>query len=226
MKRMVAGFALALALSAGTAVADGMDKKAGTSCCTAAKWTGLYIGAGVGAGAVVHDLSVFGLSFDGIGGEGIFGTVTVGYDMQINSRLVAGLFADYDFSDISTTLSAGGFSASADHKHSWSVGGRLGILTAPTTLWYGTVGYTQAKFEINSTLGAVPVPDFSGYFVGGGVESQLGGGWAVRGEYRFSQFDSETIAGFVDVEPSMHTARVSLTYKFGDRREEARAPLK
>lgn len=224
MKRMIAGFAMALALSAGAAFADGMVKKGGGASYTS-KWTGLYVGAGVGAGAVVHDLSLGGFNFDGVGGEGIFGTVTVGYDVQINSRLVAGLFADYDFSGISTELSGGGFSASADHKYSWAIGGRLGFLTNPGTLWYGTVGYTQAEFEIDSTGGGIPVPTFQGYFVGAGVESQLGGGWALRGEYRFSQYESENIAGFVDVEPSMHTVRVSLTYKFG-RRDEVHGPLK
>jgi outer membrane immunogenic protein len=223
MKRTVAGFAVALALSASAAVADGTDRPGGPPCCAPA-WTGFYVGVGIGAGAVVHDLSVGPFSFDGIGGEGIFGTVTIGYDKQISSRLVAGLFVDYDFSGIATELSAPGFSGSADHNYSWAIGARLGFLSSPTTLWYGTAGYTEAEFEIDSTLGSVSIPDMRGYFLGGGVESQLGGGWAMRGEYRFSQFDSETIAGFVDVEPSMHTARLSLTYKFG-RREEGR-PLK
>ena len=66
------------------------------------------------------------------------------------------------------------------------------------------------------------------HFVGAGVESRLAGGWSLRGEYRFSQFDSETVASIpgllnVDFEPSMHTARLALTYKFG-RRDEAVAP--
>jgi outer membrane immunogenic protein len=211
---MVVGFALALGLSAGTAVADGMDRKGGAACC-AANWTGLYIGAGVGAGAVVHALDFGGGTFDGVGGEGIFGTVIVGYDRQVDSRFVLGIFADYDFSAITTDL----VFVDANHLHSWAVGARAGFLTSPTTLWYGTAGYTEAKFELDG----IGSQDFRGYFVGAGVESQLGSGWSLRGEYRFTQFDSEDIG--IDVEPSMHTARLSLTYKFGSRGDVHR-PLK
>ena len=213
MKRLIAGFAMALALSASAAVADGMDRRAVAAAPT---WTGFYIGAGAGGGAIVYDV---GAGLGDFGGEGFFGTVTVGYDHQINSRWVAGLFADYDFSNITTNSL---FGVSGELKHTWSVGGRLGMLTSPTTLWYGTAGYTQIKVDLDIPIN---VPTFSGYFLGGGVESQLGGGWSLRGEYRFSQFDSEDVGG-VDVEPSMHTVRAVLSYKFGDRREEVRAPLK
>jgi len=213
MKRMIAGFAMALALSTSAAVADGMDRKAGAA--PVATWTGFYVGAGVGAGAVVHKLDFGGGSFDGVGGEGIFGTVIVGYDRQIDQRWVMGIFADYDFSGITSDLVV----VDADHKHSWSVGARAGFLTSPTTLWYGTAGYTEAKFELDG----IGSQDFTGYFVGAGVESQLAGNWSLRGEYRFSQFDSEDIG--IDVEPSMHTARLSLTYKFG-RRDDVHRPLK
>jgi hypothetical protein len=74
-------------------------------------------------------------------------------------------------------------------------------------------------------VGSFDLGTFSGYFLGAGVESKLGGGWSLRGEYRFSQFDSETVLNVpgifsIDFEPSMHTARLALTYKFG-RRDEA-----
>jgi opacity protein-like surface antigen len=57
--------------------------------------------------------------------------------------------------------------------------------------------------------------------VGAGVDSRIAASnWFLRLEYRFSEFDRETIAQLdeftrLDVEPSMHTARLSLTYKFG-----------
>jgi outer membrane immunogenic protein len=213
MKRMIVGFAMALALSTGAAVADGMDKRMG-ACC-APTWTGFYVGAGAGGGAVVYEV---GSGFGDFGGEGFFGTVTVGYDHQINSRWVAGIFGDYDFSNITTDSI---FGVSGELKHTWSVGGRLGMLLSPTTLWYSTAGYTQAKVDLDIPIS---VPTFKGYFLGTGVESQLGGNWSLRGEYRFSQFQSEDIGG-VDVEPTMHTARLVLTYKFG-RRDEVHAPLK
>jgi outer membrane immunogenic protein len=209
---MIAGYALALALSASAAFADGMDKRAGAACC-ASSWNGFYIGAGAGGMAVTYDVSAFG----DFGNDGLFGTVTVGLDHQINSRVVVGLFADYDFSNVSTTFTG----VTGKLNNAWSVGGRLGVLSSPTTLWYATGGYTQANLDLSIPIST---PDFDGYFVGAGVESQLGGGWSLKGEYRFSQYGSENIGG-ADVEPSTHSARAVLTYKFG-RREEVHAPLK
>jgi outer membrane immunogenic protein len=215
MYKMMLGLAAGLTLLSGAAMADGSRGKA-ASCCDAARpWTGFYIGIGAGAGAVVTDIS----GFDGIGSEGAFGSVMVGYDRQLSSRIVGGVFADYDFaSNVSTDF----FGLSIDQKNTLSVGARLGLLSSPTTLWYGTVGYTQTEFDLSG------LPDFKGYFLGAGVESQLHGGWNLRAEYRFSQFDSEELWAFgPSAEPSSHTARFALTYKWG--REEAahgHAPMK
>jgi outer membrane immunogenic protein len=240
MKNIVLGSIAALCLLTPPALADGYRRPApayGAPVVQQAlpSWSGFYLGAGIGAGAVIHDVDVnvpgFGslASADGIGGQGIFGTALVGYDHQFGT-FVMGIFADYDFSGISSDFSAlGTLNASLDHKHSWSVGGRFGFLSNPATLWYGTAGYTQAEFDAGSNLGSFDLGTFSGYFVGAGVEGRLGGGWSLRGEYRFSQFDSETVASIpgllnIDFEPSMHTARLALTYKFG-RRDEAYAPV-
>jgi outer membrane immunogenic protein len=214
-----------LSLLSGAAMADGMGSR-GASCCDAARpWTGFYIGAGIGAGAVVHDVSLDGfVGVDGVGAEGMFGSVVVGYDRQLTSRVVGGIFADYDFaSNVSTDVSLGGFGFSIDQKNTWAVGARLGLLSSPTTLWYGTAGYTQTEFEV----GSVKLSDFKGYFVGAGVESQLVGGWNLRAEYRFSQFDSESVLfDELKVEPSSHTARLALTYKWGREEASVHAPMK
>ena len=220
-----------LTLLSGAALADGSKGK--VACCDAARpWTGFYIGVGAGAGAAVTDVSIDGFaSFDGVGAEGVFGTVVVGYDRMLTSRIVAGIFADYDFaSNVSTDVTFGPFSGSIEQKNTFSVGARLGVLSSPTTLWYGTAGYTQTE------IGKI---DFKGYFLGAGVESQLHGGWNLRAEYRFSQFDSEEIyRGYrynpeeesfysygVNAEPSTHSARVTLTYKWGREEPAAHAPM-
>jgi len=245
MKRLILGVAAALLL-AGPAVADGLPYKGhvkDTETPTP-RWTGFYIGGGVGGGAVVHDLNVREynyyyerwskvLSLDGIGGEGMFGTIIVGYDRLIRPGWVAGVFVDYDFSDISSSVSDRWDSASINHRHSWSVGARLGMLSSPTTLWYAMAGYTQAQFDFGGDLldvlvdryGSSRSRTFDGYFLGAGVESILHGNWSLRLEYRFTQFDGETIYSgvgedyrtTVDLEPSMHTARLVLTYKLGHR---------
>jgi outer membrane immunogenic protein len=239
MKKSVLAAAALWLFAGGHAAADGTaGTAAGAVAFVPPPWSGFYLGAGGGAGAVVHDYSVDApgvgnvLNYDGFGGQGVFGTIIAGYDHQLYRGIVVGLFGDYDFSGISTDLSVAGglFKQSIDHEHSWSVGGRAGFMSSPTTLWFGTAGYTQAQFDVSSTTGSFGVPDFKGYFVGGGVESQVGRGWALRAEYRFSQFERETISsvpGVVEesLEPSMHSARLGLTYKWG-RREEAAAPMK
>jgi outer membrane immunogenic protein len=212
-------------LLSGAALADGMaNRKA--SCCDAARpWTGFYLGIGAGGASVVHDVSVDYIGFDGIGGEGVFASVVAGYDRQLTSRIIAGVFVDYDFvSNVSTDASIGILSGSIEQKNTLSVGARLGVLSSPTTLWYGTAGYTQTEFELKGVN--LPLPDFKGYFVGGGVESQLVGGWNLRAEYRFSQFDSETILEEFNAEPSSHSARLALTYKWGREETVHGVPMK
>ncbi len=148
---------------------------------------------------------------------GVFGVVTVGYDRVLNRGWVGGVFADFDFgSGISGDVSVGGIDTSLDHNYSWAVGARLGYLVSPSTLLYGTAGYTQAEFELDG-FGA---STFGGYFVGAGIETFLRQNWTLKLEYRYSDFGSETFAEgpvTIDLDPSMHTARVVLSYKFDHR---------
>jgi outer membrane immunogenic protein len=237
MKKILVGVAVALAVVTSNARADGIDRRppptiaAPQPYVAPPSWTGFYIGAGVGAGAMMHEINVRDdvgslLHFDGVGGDGVFGTAIVGWDWQVSPSTVAGLFVDYDFSDISTDASAldRAVRAGIDHDHSWSVGGRIGLLSSPSTLWYATGGYTEARFDSFARLDDVAsISDdrtFQGYFVGGGVDTRLAASnWFLRLEYRFSQFDSDRLrlddVTHVDLEPSMHTARLTLAYKFG-----------
>jgi outer membrane immunogenic protein len=237
MRKLIVGAAAALSFAATSALADGPYRRPPPTIAAPIpeappppSWTGFYLGAGIGAGAMVHEVSIndvdFGrlFSFDGVGGEGVFGTVILGWDWQVGANTVFGVFVDYDFSDISTTISAPDtFRASLDHDNSWAVGARLGWLSNPATLWYLTAGYTEADFNASARVLDKQIfsldKTFSGYFVGGGVDTRLAGNWFLRLEYRFTEFDSEgrDLDEFttVDFEPSMHTARLTLTYKFG-----------
>ena len=198
------------------------------------EWTGFYLGAGGGGGATSSDVKAAALlngfpisaEADGLGGMGGFGTLQVGYDRQIMPRVVIGAFFDYDFDRIDSSFkaSAGGFSYNAPFNltDSWTVGGRLGYLVNPNTLVYALGGYTEAKFDLpagthNST--------FSGYTVGAGIETNVTGNWFLKGEYRFTGLDEQTIFQYnhairpnlhVDVtdQPDIQTGRLVLSYKF------------
>ena len=228
---MIAASAALASMSTTAYAADiyskGGSLKDGPVAYEAAKtWTGFYIGGGVGAGASNTDLSlyandgdssasleVFGL--DGIGGEGAFGTLQVGYDRQVSSGFVIGAFADYDFSGISTEVRAFGQSADIDLDHTWSIGARAGFLANPDTLVYALVAYTQGEYDL-SEFGGGDL-DVEGFSFGGGIETRLADNWTLKGEYRFTQFDEETLfesrGVSLDGEPSLHTARVVLSYR-------------
>jgi outer membrane immunogenic protein len=208
MKRLILGVAAALMFGAGQAAADGLPSKGavrgpdGPDGPEVAiwNWNGFYLGAGIGGGA--QDVDNGGVS---IGGEGVLGTVSLGYDRVLRPGWVGGVFADYDFSGISEDLGGG---VSLDHNYSWSIGARLGTLVTPRTLLYGTVGYTQAEFELNNDA-----QTFDGYFVGAGIEHFLRDNWTLKFEYRYSDYEARD----VDAEASLHTARLVLSYKFGQR---------
>lgn len=203
MKRLILGVAGALMLGAGQAAADGLPSRGairGPVAAAAPAWTGLYLGAGVGGGVLEFDAGADG---NGDGG-GVLGTVVLGYDYKLGSRWVAGVFGDFDFSGISANVDTANGPFDVDHHFSWSVGGRLGALVTPTTLLYGTGGYTQAEFEANNIT-----DNADGFFVGGGVETVLRDNWTLKLEYRFQDFGDNDGADL-----SMHTGRAVLSYRF------------
>jgi hypothetical protein len=90
-----------------------------------------------------------------------------GYDHTLFNTLVIGAFVDYDISDIDTTLSISipplaGANARANFniENQLSIGGRLGYLVSPTTLFFTTFGYARVetsdvKASLNADLGSI-----------------------------------------------------------------------
>ncbi len=228
-----AAFAALLGIGGTASAADiysGGSMKDAPVYVPATSWTGFYIGVGGGGGAVNHDLKAnFAgtqvAEVNGLGGEGGLGTVEVGYDQQYG-RFVVGAFFNYDFTSISTDLSILGAGVHADVNDMWTIGARAGYLVNQETLAYVLAGYTQADFSLPAGLhGDNP----EGYTVGGGLETKLGGHWSLKGEYRFTSFDTETLASFrrfsLTSDTDVQTGRVVLSYK-GNFFEPVFAPLK
>lgn len=211
MNRLILGVAAALMLGAGQAAADGLPSRGeirgSTEFAGAPAWTGLYLGAGIGGGVLQADTDAFG---SGDGGS-FFGTVVLGYDRQFGSGVVAGVFADIDFTNASADVGGD----NVNQNFAWSIGGRVGGLVTPKTLLYATGGFTQADFDglLNGTA--------NGFFVGAGIEHVLRENWTVKFEYRFSDFQADVVdqqnnpAGGADL--TTHTGRVVLSYKFPTR---------
>jgi outer membrane immunogenic protein len=229
MKKSLIASVMFGALMAGSAMAADMPARAPMLMkappAPVSTWTGFYFGGGFGYGmsdadtsVVQHATGVPLTNTSNSAGKGWLGTVTVGYDYQFNSSIVGGVFADYDFANITGTLattSAVNFfnvlGGTEKESQAWDVGARLGWLVAPNVLTYWNGGYTQARFDAISinglqAIGGAPLGlttmanTYQGWFLGGGVEYQLTflplHGLYGRTEYRYATYNSATLPIF------------------------------
>jgi outer membrane immunogenic protein len=213
----------------------------------AARWSGLYANGGVGYGRWVADEST-NLVPGGVnapvvvtqrqGGKGWLGRVGGGYDHQFNGPIVAGVFADADFSSLKGSIQdiAAGLDGRTKETWSWAVGARAGWLVAPNVLTYVNGGYTETRFSGTTLilLGTglpffgLSTPAFTtdGWFFGGGMEAPIAPGWFWRNEYRFAQYDNSVVndtsanpAAFlprntINFKPTVQTVTSAIVYKF------------
>ncbi len=229
MQKTLAAATLAavLGMSGGAYAADlsagGSMKDASAYVPDTGSWTGFYLGVGGGGGAVNHDVKASitqnnqdpSLELNGLGGDGGFGTVEVGYDRQFG-RFVGGVFFNYDFTNIGTSASISGLgSASYDLNGLWSAGGRFGYLVNQNTLAYVLGAYSQAQFSLSPKV--ISDQTYSGFSVGGGLETHLGGNWFAKVEYRFTGLDTQTLfnAGGLKItdDADIQEGRFVLSYK-------------
>lgn len=206
-----------------------------TATAASANWTGCRVGAFGGAMATNTEVTGgFGPitgSIDGVGVQSIQGGIMAGCDYQAGS-MVVGAFADYAMQDadwragISTPF--GGGSIETNVGNQWALGVRAGYLVTPTTLLYGTAGYTEAKMDdidvvLNgATVATLGIDDPAGWFVGAGMESMMSKNLRISLEYRYSAFDNQpvdfTSVGLpitTDLETDSHQFRVGLSFAFG-----------
>ena len=101
--------------------------------------------------------------------------------------------------------------------------GRIGYLPVPSTLIYAAGGFAQLNIHATASVAlagggtafAARDTPFNGFTVGPGIETVITGGWTTRLEYRFSQFEYKEPALGATMQPSNHTIRAGLSYKFG-----------
>src|SRR5262245_48484570 len=205
-------------------------------------WTGFYVAGGFGYGMFNLDSTVFdasGLLSDNItnAGRGLFGTVGLGFDYQFTDRIVAGVFADYDFSNIKGHFSDPNFERSGEIKQrsAWAAGARIGYLVNPAVLSYWGAGFAQARFAGTAltnfgigpeVLNSTQAQTYNGWFLSSGIEAMLRGlpGWSVKTEYRFADYGNKDVTIFdvagsptatARIHPYVQTVRAELAYKFG-----------
>ena len=193
-------------------------------------WTGFYIGAAYGVGVVESQLTSTdstGIAIDRAAAQGVLASIYGGVDYQILPRAVVGALIEGTWSSLQGFAQgqapgvSAGLTTQADL--SWSALVRAGVLPNPSTLMYLVGGYSGQNIHASgsATAGTNTASFdrndyFNGWTVGMGFETMLGDGWSSKLEYRFSQFETKTLAGSgFSLQPSMHTIRTGLTYRFG-----------
>ena len=245
MKRILFSVATVVAMAAPALAADMRAPVMKAPPMAPMSWTGCYLEGGGGYGLWDQNVTSFlnGSPSDARvnnGGRGWFGTVGGGCDVQVSGSWVVGFFADYDFSDIhgtaSVPLSGDSYAGSEKMRSAWSVGGRIGYLITPSVLTYFSGGFTEARFgAINLAPTITPASpaftigshSYSGWFLGGGYEYNLNWlpGWFWKTEYRFAQYETDSLpltvyntgaatTRSIDSTKYVQTIRSELVYRF------------
>ncbi|TPI14014.1 porin family protein [Mesorhizobium sp. B4-1-3] len=220
-KSVLLGAVSAVALISAAQAADVVQEHAAPGF----NWSGVYVGFGVGAGANVHKLSsdfAPGVSLNGIGGEGVYGQATVGYDYMVSPRFLLGGLIDAHVGTIKTSLDLAGLSADIKETYGFDVGVRAGYLLTPSTLGYVLGGYAWQKYKLDTNAGFGMDWDQGGYFVGAGVETAINSNWTLKGEYRYTRFSTKDDLlsqfgapdGTLNLDTSRHTFEVAASYRF------------
>lgn len=226
------GAASILALVSSAYAADVVEPEAPTPVA-GFNWSGFYVGIGGGFGASNHKVIAKNnegpgsISFNGIGGDGVFGEITAGYDHMLSERLLLGGFIDANLSNIGPSLdvnigSSSLINADLTNQYGFDVGARLGYLLNPSTLGYVLGGYSWRHFKLDGSLGDESFSfskDRGGYVLGVGMETVVGSNWTIKTEYRYADYGSPTILSIEDTDlklnPSTHTFHIAANYRFG-----------
>jgi outer membrane immunogenic protein len=188
----------------------------------AANWTGFYLSGGFGYGFWTADETTSSVvpgfpeppltTAQRFGGRGWLARVGGGFDYQFSPHIIAGVFADFDWSELQGTIQDAPAPLSADIKQTsaWAAGVRVGWLVTPDVLSYVNGGFSSAGFSSGTmvffpaatslppagTNSGFVTPAFTtnGWFLGGGVEAALGRGWFWRNEYRYASYGNRTVA--------------------------------
>lgn len=160
-------------------------------------WTGYHIGVFGGLSFSNHKVGAAGWDYsegglfqigggDGadifsiagqidLGGQGFFGSIQNGVDVQIGNHLVVGLFGDFTLSSLTAEANGhwsvcyddpavcnadgepfpepdGTFEFDLRTVSSWTVGARVGVLTGPRTLVYALGGVTRVNLAAEGTI--------------------------------------------------------------------------
>jgi outer membrane immunogenic protein len=153
--------------------------------------------------------------------EDILIGVTIGYDYETAAGLIFGIEGEYTDSSVGATgtdLFVEGDRLSINAGRDFYVGGRLGFRPGKNGILYVKGGYTNASIEGEYDDGTGEVADeqsFDGFRVGVGGEIDLNSNYAIRVEYRYSDYGSITALGVdTGLDVSRNQGIITLLGKF------------
>jgi outer membrane immunogenic protein len=204
MKKLLASASF-IVLSSATVLAADLPLQTKTSVMAAPmfSWTGCYVGAHIGAGAM-HD------SYTGGNGNGGLAGGQVGCNYQ-DGNWVFGVEGEGSWSGIKTNTSVlfssnNGEGWTANNKNDFSIAARAGM-TFDRTLVYGKAGWVWGQFDFTNagvtccngynpySFSFAKSGTLDGLLLGVGIEHALTRNWTVKLEYNYLNFGSKAMAG-------------------------------
>ncbi|MDR3374084.1 MAG: outer membrane beta-barrel protein [Ancalomicrobiaceae bacterium] len=167
---------------AGTLLVTLVSVTAQAAEVTAPSWTGLFIGAEIGASPVISTLSMAPGGGDpqpttsiGAAGNGPTLGVFAGYNYRLNSRFLLGMELEAERLQGANYAFIGASTVDFLEFSRWtgSLTGKVGVLVSPRTLVYGKIGPGLLSLDGYKDFGDKLADTFVELHAGVGVESKL-----------------------------------------------------
>jgi outer membrane immunogenic protein len=211
-------------------------------------WSGFYLGGNFGYGVASSSVSEgtsalpagpqVTVSSANLNMSGFIGGAQAGFNWQATPYWLFGLEGDFQWSAQRGSINASNFfvadAVNASIRSFGTLRGRAGVITNDATLWYLTGGWAYGRTELNLVdtfqPGAIAHANstisgsVSGWTIGGGLETRIGGNWSGKIEYLYLDLGSVSVAspvvpGFVQQTATLdirdHIIRAGLNYHFG-----------
>lgn len=234
MKKILLATAAFVALGSASALAADLParvyNKAPVYAAPIYNWTGIYVGAHVGAAfGTDSGLGVAGFT-NGNNDAAFLGGGQIGADYQFAPNWLVGIEGQFSgLSNNNRSFVSPGVGAVND-KTDWlaSVTGRLGYVWGPGLIYAkgGVAFRDNSGISVVNGVGA-PVAfttsrDDVGYTVGGGLEYMFAPAWSAKVEYQYYNFDKTNVtsaaAGLAapggNYDSDIHTVKLGVNYHF------------
>ena len=141
------------------------------------------------------------INIDGLGADGFLGEGQIGYDHQVSSNLLVGVFGGINVSDAEFTASysvdgADVLTVSNDYEWGGVAGLRLGFIKSPDTLFYLGGGYAYAQLGdtlVNGVKFNTGDNELDGWFGEVGMETRIANNVFLTVSGRYTDYGSMTV---------------------------------